>query len=67
MQYDGYKISTLDLFKKHLKLMAEYDIRNGYELHNLLRKINSNDRITIKRMPFIIVGQIKKQNRSHLT
>lgn len=40
MQYDGYKISTLDLLKKHLKLMAEYDIRNGYELHNLLRKIN---------------------------
>ncbi len=57
MQYDGYKISTLDLFKKHLKLMAEYDIRNGYELHNLLRKINSNDRIIFKRMPIIIVGE----------
>ena len=30
--------------------MAEYDIRNGYELHNLLRKINSKYDIICKNI-----------------
>ncbi len=38
-KYTSQQVSAADLFQAHPKLMAEYDIRNGYELHSLLRKL----------------------------
>ena len=38
-QFENTEISTLKLFRDHPEVMQEYDIRDEYELHNLLRKI----------------------------
>lgn len=63
--YDGLEISSLLLFRKHPALMAEYDIRNQYELHNLLRKISSKlpSEVKIGRMPTISVGNADRQQQ----
>ena len=57
--YDGLEISSLLLFRKHSDLMQQYDIRNHYELHNLLRKISPllPEQVKIGRMPTITVGK----------
>lgn len=41
-KYEDIEISSKLLFCAHHKLMAEYDIRDEYELHNLLRKIDAD-------------------------
>ena len=33
-------ISAKKIYDENIDLMAEYDIRNEYELHNLLKKIS---------------------------
>jgi len=57
--FKNVEISTLLLFKKNKKVMCEWDIRDEYELHNLLRKrkdaINDLD-IEIIRMPHVKFG-----------
>lgn len=47
--------STLNLFEKHPLLMKQYDIRDGYELHNFLKKMwhIGDESIKFKRMPII--------------
>lgn len=37
--YENIELSTVKLMREHPDIMAKYDIRNQYELHNLLRKI----------------------------
>lgn len=37
--YENIEISTEKLIREHLALMQRYDIRDRYELHNLLKKI----------------------------
>ena len=53
------EISTLKLFREHTELMELYDIRDEYELHNLLRKI-WNDygtcQVNFAKMPTIRIG-----------
>ena len=58
-QYNGLTVSTLSIFRKNLELMSKYDIRDGYELHNLLRKLyrDSNNNIQFERMPLISIGK----------
>ena len=53
---DGF-YSTEYLFRNNLKLMEELDIRNEYELHNLLRqKIDDdNNNVYFTRMPNFLV------------
>lgn len=64
-KYKDLEISTLLLFRKHLDLMNAYDIRDEYELHNLLKKIikDSNEYIKFHRMPNIEIGTADKNKQ----
>ena len=58
-QYSNVEYSTLKFFKLYPILMKDYDIRDEYELHNLLKKIcNKEDYpyISFGRMPNIVFG-----------
>lgn len=59
-QYKGYEISTYKLFIDNSELMQLLDIRDEYELHNILRKhpvvIKKYD-IEIGRMPIVSIGK----------
>ena len=60
-QYEDVELSTLKLFRDYPELMAEYDIRDEYELHNLLRKIwpkeqEGDGRVRFKKMPTVEIG-----------
>lgn len=57
-RYEDMEISTLKLFRDHPELMKEYDIRDEYELHNLLKKIWPKDggQVRFKKMPTIEIG-----------
>ena len=57
--YIGLEISTLKLFLANPDLMAEYNIQDEYELHNLMKKCEDklpDIGITLGRMPFIAIG-----------
>lgn len=57
-QYEDVELSSLKLFRDYPELMREYDIRDEYELHNLLKKIwpQEDSRVRFKRMPTIEIG-----------
>lgn len=57
-QYEDVELSSLKLFRDYPELMREYDIRDEYELHNLLKKIWPQDdsRVRFKKMPTIEIG-----------
>lgn len=59
-RYDGTEISTLKIFVDNADYLEELDIRDEYELHNILRKKSaylSPWNVTIARMPFVSIGQ----------
>lgn len=62
MQYDGMEISSLKLFRDDPALMEEYDIRDEYELHNLLKKIwdKRDGSVSFGRMPTIAIGEVDR-------
>lgn len=54
------EVSTLDLFYNNTAVMLKYDIRDHYELHNLLKKIMGDskyDDIVFQRQPMIKFGK----------
>lgn len=57
-QYENTEISTLKFVRDYPELMKQYDIRDEYELHNLLKKIwpPENHHINFKKMPTIEIG-----------
>ncbi len=57
-RYEDMELSTLKLFRENPELMEEYDIRDEYELHNLLRKLNSPrlTKLRFGKMPTIEIG-----------
>lgn len=57
-QFQDTEISALKLFRDYSELMQQYDIHDEYELHNLLKKIWSNDdaQVVFRKMPTIEVG-----------
>ena len=58
-QYKDIEFSSLKLFREHSELMQEYDIRDEYELHNLLKKIwpkYGDAEIEFGRMPTLKIG-----------
>jgi len=62
-KYKNVEISSIKIFKDNEKLMEEYDIRDEYELHNILKKspektININ--MELKRMPIIQFGKVDR-------
>lgn len=58
-QYQNIEISSRKLFLNQPELMQHYDIRDEYELHNLLKKIHAekdNPTMAFGRMPNIQFG-----------
>lgn len=64
-QYADTEISTLKLFREYPELMEEYDIRDEYELHNLLKKIWPSGKATVdfRKMPTIEIGTVNRNNQ----
>lgn len=65
-QYIDIEISALKLFIEHTELMREYDIRDEYELHNLLKKICTEEtypNIRFPRMPTIEFGNFNRDQQ----
>ena len=62
-QFSNIEISTLKFFEDFPELMEKYDIRDQYELHNLLKKIidvkDYND-ISFGRQPTIRFGEFDR-------
>ena len=62
--FENIEISTLRFVEDYPELMEKYDIRDQYELHNLLRKIvpdGSFNDFHIERMPIIGFGVFDKK------
>ena len=63
-QYQNIEISTLKLFRQHSDTMEQYDIRDEYELHNLLKKIgieHENNTAEFERTPYILFGKFDRE------
>lgn len=58
-RYRDTTISAEILFRENPELMQENDIRDAYELHNLLRKLYPKDQTLIQfgRQPMITIGR----------
>ena len=58
-QYENIELSSLKFIHDYPELMEQYDIRDEYELHNLLKKIwrsTDDTSVTFQKMPTIFVG-----------
>lgn len=65
-QYTDVEISALKLFNEHAELMREYDVRDEYELHNLLKKICTEEaypNVQFPRMPTIEFGNFNRDQQ----
>ena len=64
-RFEDTELSTLKLFRDYPDLMIQYDIRDEYELHNLLKKIwpAENSSVKFKKMPTIEVGNADVSNQ----
>ena len=65
-QYKNEEYSSLKFFKIYPDLMEMYDIRDEYELHNLLKKICTEDKypeIKFGRMPSIEFGKSDREQQ----
>lgn len=65
-KYKDVEYSALKFFRKYEELMEEYDIRDEYELHNLLKKIckkKDYPNIKFSRMPNIIFGEANREKQ----
>lgn len=63
--YENTEISTLKFMEDYPEVMKKYDIRNQYELHNLLRKIVSEDsyhEFHCERTPNIRFGTFDRES-----
>ncbi len=61
-QYKNIEISTLKFIREYPNTMKKYDIRDEYELHNLLKKIDfgkNNPNINFS-MPYIRFGEFNR-------
>lgn len=63
-KYSNIELSTLKLFKDYEKIMNEWDIRDEYELHNLIKKVvpqNNIYKLKMLKMPTIRFGQADRE------
>ena len=61
--YENIELSTLKFMDDYPEIMQKYDIRDQYELHNLLRKIvpeNSYNNFHCGRTPIICFGEFDR-------
>lgn len=63
--YIDKEISTEVFIRQYPEVMEEYDIRNEYELHNILKKREDEVpyKIEILKMPNIIIGDGNRNNQ----
>ena len=62
-QYHNVEISARKFIMEYPELMRKYDIRDEYELHNLLKKIHAetyNKELVFERMPFLLFGSFDR-------
>ena len=64
-EYENLEISALKLFRDYPELMQQYNILDEYELHNLLKKIWTNDSVEVnfRRNPTIEIGEIDRNDQ----
>lgn len=65
-QYENTELSTLKFIYDYPELMQKYDIRDEYELHNLLKKIcdpADYNEISFGRMPGIVFGVVDRDEK----
>ncbi len=68
-QYNNIEISTQKIIYDNTELMNEYDIRDEYELHNLLKKTerkwneDSSFDVNFGRMPLISFGKADRKKQ----
>lgn len=61
--YQNTELSTRKLMELYPELMEKYDVRDPYELHNLLKKINTTyklDYIRFSRQPILQFGEFDR-------
>ena len=62
--YQNTEVSTRKFMRQYPELMEDYDIRDAYELHNLLKKISKAyglDFINFSRQPILQFGEFDRQ------
>ena len=61
-KYIGSVISAAKIFNDYPDLMTMYDIRSGYELHNLIRKNLKlvPSYVEVTRMPYLNIGNVSR-------
>lgn len=64
--YANSEISTYKILEDYSSLIQEYDIKDEYELHNLLKKNEHliKEKCDILRMPFIGFGNYSRQQQA---
>lgn len=60
-QYNNKAITTLKLFRENEELMNDWDIRDEYELHNLMRKVMPSANYT--RSPGVSFGEADRDEQ----
>ena len=69
-QYNNLVIGTLKFFREEPRLMKQYDIRDEYELHNLIKKTwkkwNPKSRLKIRfeKMPTLAIGDVDRKKQT---
>lgn len=63
--FENIEFSSMKLFREYSEIMKQYDIRDEYELHNLLKKIwpAENKRVKFKKMPTINIDNGNPYNQ----
>lgn len=64
-QYKNTELSTRKFMIDYPDLMKQYDLRDEYELHNLLKKVNAekeNPQMVFGRMPTIKFGNFSRED-----
>lgn len=63
-RFENIEISTRKFVRDYPDLMEKYDIRDEYELHNLLRKLGAekeNPSLRFAKMPSIVFGEFDRE------
>ena len=65
-RYNNLEISTRKLFRDNPELMEEFDIRDEYELHNIMKKLLGKDNrydIDFSRTPILKFGTVNRDEQ----
>lgn len=64
LRYNNLEISTSLIFNENADLMSEYDVRNHYELHNVLRKVYPPTAFwKCEHMPIVVIGTASREEQ----